>query len=205
MQSCFKKSVCLVLCFLISMSLSACSASTAMTEDNITKTVALVEKALKEFDKNTLKKYVDSQTLDYIISLAGKYDQYSKLGQAMFEKLEFEIKGIDLQNKTVTLSVKNRDMGKIAADFTEDLTEKYTPVQMLGLLGDEIFLNASLTKLTSQISEAIVPDNPTEITLNIEEGDKNLVLQFDSAAEDAVSGGVLTAITNVQSGLKAEE
>ena len=36
-----------------------------------------------------------------------------------------------------------------------------------------------------------------DITLNIEQGSKNLKLSFDENAENAVSGGALTAIKSI--------
>ena len=37
----------------------------------------------------------------------------------------------------------------------------------------------------------------TTVTLNIEQGKKNLILSFDADAEDAVSGGALQAIKKI--------
>ncbi len=66
---------------------------------------------------------------------------------------------------------------------------------MLSLLKDETFLNTSLAKLTAEISAATVPDNPETVTLTVVQGAKNLTLSFNSEAEDAVSGGAISAIT----------
>ena len=180
----------------MTFALGGCAGNAAMTEKNITKTVEKVEAALKSFDREMLEKYVSSQTLRYILGFSRSKTQFAELGAAMFEKLEMEITAIDTDAKTVTLSVRNRDMRQIASDFTQKLTGEYSGMDLLAKLNDNSFLDASLAELKSEIAEATVPDNPTEITLSIEVKDKHLVLVFDSAAEDAVSGGALTAITD---------
>ena len=196
MQHNIKRGLCLVLCLAVTLGLSACSGGASMSEENITATVETIEKALKDFDTVTLQKYVKSNTLKTIINLSNTHSQFADLGKAMFEKLEIEVKSINKKDKTVTLLVKNRDMSKIASEFTKELTEGKSVLQLAGLLNNESFLNTSLSKLTAEISEATVPDNPTEITVSMEKGKENLVLSFDEKAEDAVSGGVLTAIKN---------
>ena len=176
--------------------LSACSAS-AMTEDNITKTVALVEKALREFDRESLQKYVNSKTLNYILKLTNNNEQVDTIGKLLFEKLEITVKAVDVENRQVTVEILNRDMALIGERYS-NMLQHYpndSPLGMLGLLGDEKFLDISVRSLTAQISAATVPDNPTEVTLKVSKGAKNLVLYFDEEAEDAVSGGVVTAIS----------
>lgn len=180
--------------------MTACQSSTAMTEENITKTVQKVEAALKNFDIEALEKYVSSPTLKYIVSFAKSKEQFSALGRTMFENLEIEVKSVNPVKHTVTLSVKNRDMGEIGANFANELTSQYSAFELLSKINEDAFLDASLDKLTAEISEAIVPDNPTEITVTIEKGKKNLILVFDDKAEDAVSGGALSAITKIVTG-----
>ncbi len=199
MQYNLKKGICLILAFAMTLTLSACSGEKSMSEENIIQTVAKVEKALMDFDRATLQNYVKSSTLKTILDLSKNHSQFSALGKVMFEKLEIEVKSVDKKNKTVTLLVKNRDMSKIAEEFTKDLTKGKSVIQLMALLNNDSFLDTSLSKLTAEISEATVPDNPTEITVSVEKGKDNLVLNFDEAAEDAVSGGILTAIKNTVS------
>ena len=194
MQKSVKRSICLFLCFIMTFALGGCSGGTKMSEKNIIKTVEKVEAALKTFDKDMLEKYVSSQTLKYIIGFSKSKPQFAELGQAMFEKLEIEVKSVDLEKATVTVAVKNRDMREVAANFTKKLTSEYDGLELLSKLADQNFLDESLGELKSEIAEATVPDNPAEVTLSIEQGAKNLILVFDSKAEDAVSGGALTAI-----------
>lgn len=197
MQSKIKKGICLVIAFAMTLTFSACSGAKSMSEKNINATVAKVEKALQEFDKVTLKKYVKSTTLGTILSLSDSHPQFKALGQSMFEKLTISVKSIDKKNSTVTLLVNNRDMSQIAAEFTKEITAGKSTVDLIRLLGNDTFLNTSLAKLTAQISEATVPDNPKEITVSVEKGNENIILDFDYNAEDAVSGGVLTAVKAV--------
>ncbi len=196
MQYSIKKGICLILAVAMTLTLSACSGAKSMSEENIIETVARVEKALMDFDRATLQNYVKSSTLKTILDLSKNHSQFSALGKVMFEKLEIEVKSVDKKNKTVTLLVKNRDMSEIAAEFTKELVKGKNLVQLMALLNNDSFLDAALSKLTAEISEATVPDNPKEVTVSIEKGKDNLVLNFDEAAEDAVSGGVLTAIKN---------
>lgn len=72
-------------CFML-VSFTACS-SNAMTEKNVTKTVDTAFAALKEFDTDTLQKYVDSSTLNTIVGYAEKHEQLKQLGQAIFENV----------------------------------------------------------------------------------------------------------------------
>lgn len=197
MHNPIKKSICVFLCFIMTFALGGCAGKTQMNEKNITKTVEKVEVALKNFDSKTLEKYVSSKTLQYILSFAKDKQQFEELGRSMFEKLEIEIKSVDAENGKVTLLVKNRDMQLVAANFAYRLTSNYSTFQLLTKLKDDAFLDESLSQLNAEISEAVVPDNPTEITLTVEKGKKNLVLVFDEAAEDAVSGGAMSAITSV--------
>lgn len=196
MQKNLKRGICLIICLALTLGLSACSGGASMSEENITATVETIEKALKDFDSAALQKYVKSSTLKTIISLSESHSQFAELGRAMFEKLEIDVKSVNKKDKTVTLLVKNRDMSEIATEFVREITQGKNVLQLAGLLNNESFLNTSLNKLTAQISEATVPDNPEEITVSVEKDRKNLVFVFDEKAEDAVSGGVLTAIKN---------
>jgi len=199
MHTYLKRGISLLLCFAMVFALSACSAGRAMTEDNITKTVALVEKALREFDRDTLQKYVSSKTLDYIIKLAGNKEQFDTIGKLLFEKLEMTVKSVDLENEQVTVEIRNRDMALIGERYANMIRSrcKGDTMAMLNLLGDDDFLDISVRSLTIQISRATVPDNPVEVTLGVKKGAKNLVLSLGPDAEDAVSGGVVTAVSGI--------
>lgn len=189
-----KKALSILFCLaFILVSFSACS-SNAMTEKNVTKTVDTAFTALKEFDTDTLQKYVDSSTLNTIVGFAQKHDQIKQLGQAIFENIDYKIKSIDLDKKTVTITVKNKNLAQDASDFATKLKNEYNTVQLLSKLNDEIFLNARLNELKQKISDAQMESDGIDITLNIEQGSKNLKLSFDEKAEDAVSGGALSSI-----------
>ena len=189
-----KNSMCIFLCFLLAISMSACSAGTELSENNINQTVLKVEKALKDFDEDELKKYVESETLSKILSVSNGKEQFKELGQAIFENLSVEIVSVDLQKSTVTLSVLNKDLAQGATDFAKDLQASYTNFQLLGKLNDEDFLNSKVGFLVGEISKAEMQKSSTTITLSVKQSKKNLVLVFDEAAENAVSGGALGAI-----------
>ena len=70
-------------------------------------------------------------------------------------------------------------------------------MQLLGKLNDVSFLNTKLAELKDLISKAKMEEDGIDITLNIEQGSKNLKLAFDDAAENAVSGGALNAIKSL--------
>ena len=186
--------MCIFLCFLLAISMSACSAGTELSENNINQTVLKVEKALKDFDEDELKKYVESETLSKILSVSNGKEQFKELGQAIFENLSVEIVSVDLQKSTVTLSVLNKDLAQGATDFAKDLQASYTNFQLLGKLNDEDFLNSKVGFLVGEISKAEMQKSSTTITLSVKQSKKNLVLVFDEAAENAVSGGALGAI-----------
>ncbi len=189
-----KKALSILFCLaFILVSFTACS-SNAMTEKNVTKTVDTAFTALKEFDTDTLQKYVDSSTLNTIVGFAQKHDQIKQLGQAIFENIDYKIKSIDLDKKTVTITVKNKNLAQGASDFATKLKNEYNTVQLLSKLNDEIFLNARLNELKQKISDAQMESDGIDITLKIEQGSKNLKLSFDEKAEDAVSGGALSSI-----------
>ena len=189
-----KKALSILFCLaFILVSFTACS-SNAMTEKNVTKTVDTAFTALKEFDTDTLQKYVDSSTLNTIVGFAQKHDQIKQLGQAIFENIDYKIKSIDLDKKSVTITVKNKNLAQGASDFATKLKNEYNTVQLLSKLNDEIFLNARLNELKQKISDAQMESDGIDITLNIEQGSKNLKLSFDEKAEDAVSGGALSSI-----------
>ena len=182
-----KKLLSLVLALLLALSFAGCSGSTAMTEKNVTATVDSAFDVLKRFDTKKLEKYVDSKTLSVIITYANKHDQFADLGKALFKNLEYNIESIDLDAKTVTVSVRNKDLKDTASAFTKALVSKYSALQMLGLLNNETWLNTSLNSLTDSIAIAA--------------GKKNLMLGFDDTAENAVSGGALQAVKSLTSGL----
>lgn len=192
MKNILKSMLCIVLCGAILFSLAGCS-SVKMTEGNVTKTVETVETALKDFDQKKLEKYVSSTTLSMIFQFADGHEQFTKLGKSIFANMEMEIESIDLDNKTVTIKVSNRDLSKVAGDFTESLLNSLSKLQLLTKLGDDVFLDDSLDMLTSQIDE-VDTDVSATVTLKIREGKKNLVLVFDDEGENAVSGGALGAI-----------
>ena len=189
-----KSSMCIFLCFLLALSVSGCSGGTEINEKNINQTVLEVEKALKSFDEDDLKKYVESDTLSKILSVTNGKEQFVQLGQAIFEELSIEIEDIDLENSEVTVSVINRDLYQIAADFAEGLNSNYTSIQLLGKLSDDAFLDSELSVLSEKIENAPMQEAPQSITLTVKKGKKNLILYFDEDAENAVSGGALGAI-----------
>lgn len=189
-----KKTLSILLCLAFMLvSFTACS-SNSMTEKNVTKTVDTAFAALKEFDTDTLQKYVDSSTLNTIVGYAEKHEQLKQLGQAIFENVDYEIKSIDLDKKTVTLTVKNKDLAQGASDFANELKKDYSAFQLLAKLSDDTFLDSRLAQLKEKIADAQMEENGVDITLNIEQGSKNLKLTFDDTAENAVSGGALSSI-----------
>lgn len=189
-----KKTLSILLCLAFMLvSFTACS-SNAMTKKNVTKTVDTAFAALKEFDTDTLQKYVDSTTLNTIVGYAEKHEQLKQLGQAIFENVDYEIKSIDLDKKTVTVTVKNKDLAQGASEFANELKKDYSAFQLLAKLSDDTFLDSRLAQLKEKIADAQMEENGVDITLNIEQGSKNLKLTFDDTAEDAVSGGALSSI-----------
>lgn len=177
-------------------SLSACSSGAKLTQENVIKTVEIVETALKEFDTEKLQKYVSSTTLDYIIKFSNNHEQFAELGRAIFRDLEIEVESVDLENKTVTVTVRNKKLTNAASSFSKKLKERYSSFQLLKKLDDESFLDSSLGELVESIADAQLTTE-ANVTLNIEQGKKNLILSFDADAEDAVSGGALQAIKKI--------
>lgn len=177
-------------------SLSACSSGAKLTQENVIKTVEIVETALKEFDTEKLQKYVSSTTLDYIIKFSNNHEQFAELGRAIFKDLEMEVESVDLENKTVTVTVRNKKLTNAASSFSKKLKERYSSFQLLQKLDDESFLDSSLGELVESIADAQLTTE-ANVTLNIEQGKKNLILSFDADAEDAVSGGALQAIKKI--------
>lgn len=192
-----KRISCLALCLAIIFSFSGCSGNNEITEENVTKTVEKATIALQEFDIDDLNKYVDSETLSYILKFAENHEQFVTLGKAIFENLDIQIESIDIESKTVTVSVINKDMYDVASNFTRDLLDKHSKFQLLQLLSDDTFLDYSLSKLVDSISIAPMQAERTTVTLQIVQSKKNLVLHFDDDAEDAVSGGALRAIKSI--------
>lgn len=185
----------LFLVVVLAFSFSSC-AKTEMTEENITDTVSTVETALKEFDSKTLEKYVSSSTLSYIMKYAENHQQFVDLGKAIFKDLEITVTSVDVENGTVTLDVKNKDLKTAASIFALNLKDKYTTMQLLQKLDDEAFLDESLGTLVDSINSTKDTVEAT-VTLKVVQGKRNLVLSFDDDGEDAVSGGALTGIKNI--------
>lgn len=190
--------LCAVLVAAMIFSFSSCSKANSMTEENIKNTVATVETALKEFDTDTLNKYVSSTTLDYIIKFSSSHEQFAQLGKAIFANLEMEVKSVDLQNQTVTITVSNSKLTEIATIFTEGLKAKYSNTELLRKLNDDSFLTQSLNVLLEGINNTSI-STEADVTVKVQKGKKNLVLALDEAAEDAVSGGALGAIKKIYS------
>lgn len=185
----------LFLVVVLAFSFSSC-AKTEMTEENITDTVSTVETALKEFDSKTLEKYVSSSTLSYIMKYAENHQQFADLGKAIFKDLEITVTSVDVENGTVTLDVKNKNLKTAASIFALNLKDKYTTMQLLQKLDDEAFLDESLGTLVDSINSTKDTVEAT-VTLKVVQGKRNLVLSFDDDGEDAVSGGALTSIKNI--------
>ncbi|MCH5320670.1 MAG: hypothetical protein J1E36_02835 [Eubacterium sp.] len=197
-----KRAISLLLCAVIlCLSLTACSGPNAdMTEENITKTVEVVETALQKFDIDNLNKYVDSTTLSIILGYAKKHEQFAELGRAIFANLEMEITSIDIENQTVTVSVSNKDLFQAANDFAQQLKSDYSTLQLLAKLNNDTFLDTKLAQLCADIDASGFLPEAVEMTLDIEQGKKNLVLGFNDNAENAVSGGALSAIKGIYGG-----
>lgn len=183
---------------LIVLTLCSCSSkpNADMTEENITKTVDIAFTALKEFDSEALETYVSSSTLGIIMRYAESHDQFRKLGIAIFENLSYEIKEINVDAGTVTVSVTNKDLSEVASSFTTKLMSRYSTLQLLAKLSDDSWLDENLAQLTQGISDALLNPEPLEFTLTITQESNHLVLSFDDTAENAVSGGALGAIKN---------
>ncbi len=185
----FLSIVLIICCF------SACAkASAEMTQENITATADTVFTALKEFNTEDLETYVSSSTLSVIMSYAKQHEQFAELGRAMFANLTYEITAIDTANKTVTLSVSNKDLAQVAGDFASDLMGKYSTFNLLSNLSSDTWLDSNLSILTEDIDAAPMMSQPAEITVTIQQADDNLVFAFDENAENGVSGGALGAI-----------
>lgn len=185
----FLSIVLIICCF------SACAKTSAeMTQENITATADTVFTALKEFNTEDLETYVSSSTLSVIMSYAKQHEQFAELGRAMFANLTYEITAIDTANKTVTLSVSNKDLAQVAGDFASDLMGKYSTFNLLSNLSSDTWLDSNLSILTEDIDAAPMMSQPAEITVTIQQADDNLVFAFDENAENGVSGGALGAI-----------
>ncbi|MGN0533798.1 MAG: hypothetical protein ACI4IK_05490 [Eubacterium sp.] len=197
-----KKVISLFLCAILVIGCFAgCSkTSNELTEENVNATVDIVWQALKEFDTETLGKFVESPTLSTIVNYAEGHDQFVDLGKALFENLTVEVKSVDLESKTVTVSVKNKDLYYAANNFANDLKNNYSSFQLLSKLTDDDFLDNKLAALCSEINAAEMQPSAAEINLYISQGKNNLVLKFDSTAENAVSGGALDAIKSIYGG-----
>lgn len=187
----FLSIVLIICCF------SACAKTSAeMTQENITATADTVFTALKEFNTEDLETYVSSSTLSVIMSYAKQHEQFAELGRSIFENLSYEITSIDTQNKTITLSVMNKDLASTAQNFTNDLLSKYSTISLLSNLSSDTWLDSNLAILQEDIAAAPMQSESVEITLTIEQGEDNLVFVFDENAENGVSGGALGAIKN---------
>lgn len=187
----FLSIVLIICCF------SACAKTSAeMTQENITATADTVFTALKEFNTEDLETYVSSSTLSVIMSYAKQHEQFAELGRSIFENLSYEITSIDTQNKTITLSVMNKNLASTAQDFTNDLLSKYSTISLLSNLSSDTWLDSNLAILQEDIAAAPMQSDSVEITLTIEQGEDNLVFVFDENAENGVSGGALGAIKN---------
>ena len=187
----FLSIVLIICCF------SACAKTSAeMTQENITATADTVFTALNEFNTEDLETYVSSSTLSVIMSYAKQHEQFAELGRSIFENLSYEITSIDTQNKTITLSVMNKNLASTAQNFTNDLLSKYSTISLLSNLSSDTWLDSNLAILQEDIAAAPMQSEPVEITLTIEQGEDNLVFVFDENAENGVSGGALGAIKN---------
>lgn len=196
MKNIQKRIIPLLLVLALLFGLAGCSSHNELTEENVTATVATVETALKEFDQKTLKKYVESKTLDTIFQFAKGHEQFNELGKTIFSNLTMEVESIDLNAKTVTVKVTNKNMKWVAADFTKKLLSTYSTIQLLTKLSNDAFLDEALGELQDSINKVISTEETT-IILDIQQGKKNLVLSFNDIAEDAVSGGALNAISSI--------
>lgn len=193
-----KKIISAILVLSIVFVFAGCSGPNAeLTEENITETVNVAVDALKEFDTEQLDKYVESSTLSYIVGFAEDHEQFAELGRAIFKNLTVDVKSIDIENKTVTVTVRNKDLEQAAYDFTQDLLSNYTKIQLLGKLTNDSWLDSNLSTLVSEIGKAKMSDQGIDVTLTILQDKKNLVLCFDETAENAVSGGALGAVKSI--------
>lgn len=188
---------------LIALTFCACSSkpTNKISDRNITKTVNTIFDALKDFDTKTVKTYVNSETLDTILTYASKKEQFRTLGAAMFENVTYEIKEINIDAQTVTLSVKNKDLTKVASEYTTDLLNRYSGLSgMLELaknITDDAWLNSNLAILINGIKNAAMKDEAVDVTIHFEQKKDRLYFSFTESAEDAVSGGALTEIKKI--------
>lgn len=188
--------ICVLLALMLCFSFVGCNSS-KVTEQDVTKTVDKAVIALRNFDKKKMNKYIDSQTLSYIITLSKGHDQFVELGKAIFQNLEIEVEEVDLENQTVTLSIRNKSLFRIASSFTRDLLKNYSTLQIVNLLKNEDFLDRSLKLLVDEINEQTTYSSAKSVTLNYEKKNGHIVLSLDEDAEKAFSGGALTAVKQI--------
>lgn len=197
MKKTVKSAFCVILSLAFVFSFSGCSANIEMTEENVKATVEKAVEALKEFNTDDINDYIDSKTLSYIVDLAEDHEQFGELGKAMFANLSIQIDDIDLENSTVSVTVKNNHLFAIASDFAYELNRDYSTFELVSLLDDEYFLDSSLNTLTKKINEESYPAEAKQTILTIKEGKKNLVVSVDEDAENVISGGALSGVMQV--------
>ena len=66
---------------------------------------------------------------------------------------------VDLDKKTVTLTVKNKDLAQGASDFANELKKDYSAFQLLAKLSDDTFLDSRLAQLKEKIADAQMEEN----------------------------------------------
>lgn len=197
MKKSFISVLCIILCISVIFSFAGCSKKVELTEENVISAVEEATTALHEFNTRDLKKYVDSKSLAFIIGLAEEHEQFADLGRGMFASLEIKVISVDLENKTATVEVSNKDLYAIASSFTYNLTKQYSTMQLLTLINDETFLDLNLTELLEDIEKASLYPEKKVVTLTLNDEGKNIVIGVDEEAENAISGGALSAITSI--------
>ena len=80
-----------------------------------------------------------------------------------------------------------------------ELNSEYSAFQLLSQLNNDNFLDAKLSELRTRIEKSELFPESVEVTLSVTQGKKNLILSFDSNAEDVVSGGALSVIKSIYS------
>ncbi len=208
MKKVAKKLLCILLCLAMCFGFGGCS-SNELSEKNVTATVEKVEQAFKDLNVATLGKYIKFGTLTNLsnslgedvdladsISIGSLSDlkPFANLCNIIFANLEIEIESINLEEMTVDVSITNNDFYSPAIKYAYNLKKNYNTQELIGLLSNQKRFEEKLNELITSLENAEATTKTTTATLKIEQGDKNLVLVLDKNAEQAVTGGVLTAI-----------
>lgn len=202
MKKIVKKIAAALLVCIMAVSVCACSEETVDAEAMVSE----VFEGIKSYDSETINQYVDVERYIDTEEGDGLFTDEKTLAETMFSNLSYEVTSSLEVNPgmiNVNVLVTNIDMSRVAESFAKKVASY---VQAYPYVTDEELNNKMKEFFMDSMSNADDSAYVTmEIAVRVEETDGKWEIVPATEIENAVMGGLLDVVEEIQSAQEADE